>query len=121
VAFTYDTTTDRGKVRLLATDTDVTRAIFDDAEIDAFLAIEESVFPAAALALETIAVNEALVQKRIKILDLQTDGPAVAVALLKRAKELRAREAEETIPFAVAETCDDFLQRREKRAKEAGL
>lgn len=120
-SFTYDPSTSAGRVRLLATDTDAERPIFDDDEIDAFLALEESVFPAAALALETIAANEALVQKRIKVLDLSTDGPAVAKALMERARELRAREAADEIVFAVADQADDFLQRREKARKAAGL
>lgn len=120
MTFTYDTTNDRGKVRLLATDTDAGRVIFDDAEIDAFLAIEGSVFPAAALALETIAANEALVKQRIKLLDLTTDGPAVADALMKRARLLRERAAAGSVPFATAEFADDFWQREEKLLKDWG-
>lgn len=120
MTFSYDIETDRGKVRLLATDTQSDRVIFDDDEIDAFLAIEGSVFPAAALALETIAANEALVQKRIKLLDLTTDGPAVADALAKRAASLRERAAASSVPFATAEFADDFWQREEKLAKDWG-
>ena len=73
--------------------------------------------PAAALALETIAANEALVEKRITLLDLKTDGPAVCDALLKRAQQLRARVAAGTIAFATAEFADDAWQRAEKLAK----
>ena len=120
MSFDYDTTTTAGRVRLLCTDTDSTRQIFDDDEIAAFIALEGETFAAAALALETIATNEALVQKRIKLLDLSTDGPAVAAALLARAKELRARATAGSIAFATAEFADDSWQREEYLLKDWG-
>lgn len=87
---TIDPTTDVGRVRLLATDLDEVAPLFDDAQIEAMLDMEsESVKRAAALALETIASSEALVSKKIRTLDLQTDGPAVAAELRARAKSLR--------------------------------
>jgi hypothetical protein len=118
VSFTYDLTTAAGQVRLLATDTNEDRPIFEDEEIAGFLAIEGSVKSAAALALECIAVNEALVQKRIKILDLQTDGPAVAAALRVQAAGLRDQIGSEAIPFATAEFADGAFAAREKLFKE---
>ena len=65
MAFTYDITTDRGRVRLLCTDTDDTigapAQYFQDSEIDFFLtAMSSSVLRAAALALYTIAAQEVL-------------------------------------------------------------
>lgn len=97
MAFTYDLATDRGKVRLLISDVDVETAanqVFADAEIDAFLALEgDSVRLAAALALETIARNEVMVSKVIRVLDLQTDGASVARELRFQAKELRDQAA----------------------------
>lgn len=116
----YDPSTPAGRVRLLCTDTDSTRPIFEDAEIAAFIALEGDTFNAAALALETIAVNEALVQKRIKLLDLSTDGPAVAASLLTRAKELRARATTGSVAFATAQFADDAMQREEKLLKDWG-
>lgn len=102
--FTYDPTTDRGRVRLMATDIDSTNAIFQDAEIDTFLALEgDSVKLAAAQALETIASNEALVQKKTRMLDIATDGPAVAKELRERAAALRTQVAID------AELSDDEL------------
>jgi hypothetical protein len=97
MAFTYDVATSRGRVRLLITDTDGDHAIFTDAEVDAFLALESSsVKRAAATALDQIASSEALVQKRIKLLDLSTDGPSVAKALREHAALLRTQaDAEE--------------------------
>lgn len=94
MAFTYDPTTDRGRVRLLITDVDATQALFSDAEVDTFLALEGAVKTGAALALETIASNEALVQKATRLLDLQTNGPAVAKELRERAAALRTQAAE---------------------------
>lgn len=92
-----DFSTDVGKVRLLVGDIDETRPIFNEESIAAFLELAgESVKRAAASALLVIAVNEVLVQKRIKLLDLSTDGPAEAEALRKLAAEYRAQaDAEE--------------------------
>lgn len=92
MAFTFDVSSERGKVRLLVPDTSPTAFVFEDAEVDAFLAIEgNSVRRAAALALETLASNQALVLKVIKLMDLQTDGAKLSDALLKRAGLLRAQ------------------------------
>lgn len=92
MAFTYDVSSDRGKVRMLIPDSSATSYVFEDAEIDAFLFLEDSdVRRGAALALETLASNEALVLKVIKVLDLQTDGAKTADALLKRAGLLRGQ------------------------------
>ena len=98
MAFTYDLTTNRGKVRLLITDSDYQNPIFQDNEIDMFLSIaaENDIRLAAAEALETIARSEALVQKKIKLLDLTTDGPAVAKSLMESARLLRDEAANET-------------------------
>ena len=93
--FSYDLATTVGKIRLLIMDKETTDYIFTDAELTEFYSLEDSsIFCAAALALESIASNEAYVQKRIKILDITTDGPAVAKSLLERAKILREKAAE---------------------------
>ena len=53
MAFTYDVTTDRGKVRLLATDINASAPQFQDNEIDAFLALAGSnIYRAGAFALQ---------------------------------------------------------------------
>lgn len=107
MTFTYDPITSRGRVRLLVADVDSTNAVFTDDEIDTFLALEVDVFTSAALALETIAVNEALVLKVIQTLDLKTDGAKLAEVLLKRAAALRERGGDDptvdTDDFAIAE------------------
>ena len=117
---TYDPTTDRGKVRLLIPDSDVTAGVvvFQDADIDAFLELEgDNVRRAAAQALDTIAASEALVQKVIKTMDVQTDGAKLAEALMKRAKALRDQAAgldvDEDDQFAVAEFADPVFGQRE--------
>lgn len=126
----YDPTTDAGRVRLLITDTsdDEDVRLFADDEIDTFLLLEGSnVFRAAALALETVAVNEALVLKVIRTLDVQTDGAKVAESLLKRAALLRTRALDDiedaADDFAVAEFADPVFGRRERfwRQVDRGL
>lgn len=68
--FTYDATTNRGKVRLLLGDTDTTDAtkqIFDDAEIDAFLALEDNdIRRAVAAGCESLAASSARSAVRYK-------------------------------------------------------
>lgn len=63
MAFTFNPTTDRGKVRLLVSDTDLavaTNQIFSDAEIDALLSLESGdVYMAAAAACESISASAA--------------------------------------------------------------
>jgi hypothetical protein len=89
--WTYDVTTEQGKVRLLCQDFDTAEPIFSDAEIQAFYDMnQQDIWYAAAQALEVIAANEVYVQKRIKILDLWTDGPREAEQLCKLAASLRA-------------------------------
>ena len=101
MAFTYDLSTEAGKVRLLITDTDLENEIFSDSEINTFLSLtavdgSNDVNLASAIALETIAASEALVQKKIKLLDLTTDGPAVADSLRKAAALLREQSDNES-------------------------
>lgn len=97
-----DFSTAVAKVRLLIGDIDDTTRMFNDAAIQAFidLALDNNVKRAAAQALLTIAVNETLVQKRIKLLDLSTDGPAEADALRALAKELMAQADTEEVDGA---------------------
>lgn len=87
--FTYDLSTDVGKVRLLINDTDSSNVIFQDEEISAFLSLNDGLKRSAAAALDTIASNQAMVLKVIRLLDLSTDGPSVARALRDHAGQLR--------------------------------
>lgn len=118
MAFTYNVSTDRGKVRLLITDVQESNPIFQDAEIDAFLSLNTSVRLAAAAALECIAASEVLILKKIVNLDLETDGPAVAKELRELAKQLRAQE-ENIGAFEIAEQIQDDFTYREYWLKQA--
>ncbi len=91
MTFTYDPTTDLGKVRLLIPDRSAASAFFNDEEIETFLVIEDGVQRATALALETMASDQAMVLKVIRVQDLSTDGRAVSQALLERAGKLRSQ------------------------------
>ena len=88
MAFTYNAAcaVAKDQVRLLCTDTDVAGGadaqFFQDTEIEFFLTVMgANVLRAAAMALLTIAAQETLLMKRIRLLDLSTDGPAEAAAL----------------------------------------
>lgn len=107
-------TTDKDRVRLLISDVggpDGTSFLFSDDEILTFLALRPGVYLAAALALRTIAGNEAQTQKAIKFFDLSTNGPAVAKALLDQARDLEL-QADDDADFEIAEMgVDDFSRR----------
>lgn len=123
MAFTVDMGTDIGKVRLLIHDLDSTKPLFpDDNQIQALLDLEGSnVKMGAALALETIAGNRALILQVIQILDLRTDGQKTAQALLATAKQLReTADSAETdwAGFEIAEVTDSEFARREKIYKD---
>lgn len=116
--FTYILSTDVGKIRLLIPDNKEASYIFEDAEIEGLLSLEgNSVKRAAALALETIASDETMVLKVIKLLDVQTDGAKVADALLKRAAELRKQANDDEVAvdggFEVAEMVTDQFTYRQ--------
>lgn len=90
---TVDAATDIGAVRLLATDLDEVTPLLSDAQITRLLSLAGGrVLRAAALALEAIATSENLISKRIKTLDLSTDGPAVARELREMAKQLKQQD-----------------------------
>jgi len=125
MAFTYDPTTSRGRVRLLIPDRIESSAIFTDAEIDTFLSLETAnVRRSAAMALETIASDQALTLKVIRVLDLSTDGAKTSDALLARAAKLRAQAdlaeaAEDSGAFDIAEWVPTDFAARERMWNEA--
>lgn len=123
MAFSYDPTTPIGRVRLLIPDTKPDAYVFDDDELSAFLGLEGHVKRAAALSLETIASNEAMVLKVIRLLDIQTDGAKTADALLKRAALLRDQAEDDEFAvnaaFDVAELVYDDFTYRERLQKQA--
>ncbi len=99
-----DFTTDAGRLRLLISDVqDSPKQIFSDQEIAAFLSLSAGrVLRGAALALETIASDQALRSKVIRTQDVQTNGAQLAEALLKHADRLRREDDDQ------AEDVDGF-------------
>lgn len=73
----------------------------------------------AALCLDAVASQQALIQKRIKMLDLETDGPALAKALREHAMNLREDVIGEQEPvFDIAEEIYDIPGLNEKILKD---
>lgn len=98
MAFNYTLSTNVGKMRAMIPDSNADAYVFEDAELEAFYSIEgESLKRATALALETIASNEAMVLKVVRLLDISTDGAKVSDALLKRAALLRTQADDEDV------------------------
>lgn len=127
MAFTYDPTTDRGRVRMQIGDTDTVNAdrqLFTDDEIDAFLALNTNIVKlAAADALQAMASNQLMVLKVLKNMDLSTDGAKMSDAWLAQAKELRKSWLEVGDgsfegAFDWAEFADTDFAKRERILKE---
>lgn len=120
----YDVTTDRGRVRLLISDVggqDGSTFLFTNPEIDAFLTLRgDDVMLAAALALRTIAGNEAMTAKAIRFLDLQTQGDKVAASLLQLADKYE-QQADGDVDFDIAEMGVDVFSRRQLLDKAEDL
>lgn len=92
MVFTYTagSTEPLNQVRLLINDVDSSNKVFENEEITSFLVmVNNAVFLAAALALDTIADNEVLASKVIKTQDLATDGAKAADSIRARARTLR--------------------------------
>ena len=120
MSFTYDVTTPIGQVRLLITDTNgnAPGPVFQDEELQFFLNYEQGyVSYAAAKALEVMATSQLLVQKHIKILDLETDGATLSAELRNLAKQLRQSE-EDLASFDIAEIVEDPFSARERIYKQ---
>lgn len=101
-----DPETDVGLVRVLLPDveqhkdpqhpTDPASYMFEDWQLTAFLKLNgDKVKAAAADAIDALATNEAMVSKKIRTEDLQTDGPAVANSMRLHATVLRAAQKRE--------------------------
>ena len=84
---------DRDLVRLLIPDRVIADPMFVDAELDALLALEGDPLRAAACALETIASDQVMTLKAIKLMELTTNGDKVSMELRVRANALRERAA----------------------------
>lgn len=95
MSYTYDPTTNVGRVRRTLPDKVEEDAFWTDEEIDSFLIDEGNDWRrATALALETIASDELLVLKDIQIQNITTNASRHAKVLMDRAKSLRILAAE---------------------------
>lgn len=95
MSYTYDPTTDIGRVRRTLPDKTESEAFWTDEEINSFLVDEDNDWRrATALALETMASDDLLVLKAIKIQNLETNVDRTASVLLKRAASLRQLAAD---------------------------
>jgi hypothetical protein len=118
MSFSCDPTTDVGMVRILIADVDPTNSLFPDDYLTGLLNLEQGVVRyAAAQALEVMAASEVMVQKRIKLLDLETNGPAQSTELRQLAKQLRLSE-ENMAYFKIAEQVNDPFSARERIYKQ---
>jgi len=122
MTWNYDPSTDVGKVRLRVSDTDTTRRIMDDEEYTAFLEMAGGSVPlAAAMALETIAVNEIMCLKVVNLMGaVVTDAASAAKQLISMAKGLRAEAAsgiDAGAGFVSIEMVDGIDMRAEKFTK----
>jgi hypothetical protein len=123
-AFTYDLGTLIGRARLLIPDRIEASYVFSDADLAGFAAIEgDDPRLVAAAALETMAAGDAYLFKKNRVEDLQTDGPAVANALMKRAAALREQsqwaDDQSGGAFDWAEQVTDVFTARERLLDQA--
>lgn len=100
--FTYDLTTDIGKVRMLVADTDVASYDFDDDEVEAALTQEsDSLKRAAALLLLVLAANRSRLSVSVKRGSVSEDLKGVAADLRAQAKALvEQAAADEDVPLS---------------------
>ena len=97
MAFTYDTTTDRGVVRLYIGDTDFKNPIFQDAEIDVFISKTDNIDIASGLAILAIASSKARLAIVKKAGNYSEDLKSLAKELREQAKEFFSRGSSQDI------------------------
>ena len=119
--FPPDLTTQTGQLRVLVNDlvqypeyvpagsTDTASYMFSDAQLGVYLSNFPSIHFAAAACIDMLATNEALISKKIRTEDLQTDGAAVANSLRLHASALRS-EGQRLLDQDVAVEISDFQQ-----------
>lgn len=121
--FPPDPETDVGLCRVLIPDTEQhidpqypaepASHMYEDWQLTAFLKLNgDKIKAAAADAIDALATNEAMVSKKIRTEDLQTDGPAVANAMRLHATALRAAQAREDLAEDMLDSFNviDFIQ-----------
>lgn len=124
MAYTYDLSTTVGKVRRTVPDKVVDNYIWTDEEIQSFLDDSGGNWRrASALILETMASDDLIVLKVVKIHNLETNTDRLMSAMLKRAASLRAEAATEEAnsadsDFEVAEMITNDFQYYERLTGE---
>ena len=107
MAFTYDVSTDRGKVRFLiqdVTDTTSRPALLQDAEVDFTLTVEQNIYMAAALCADALASRfRGQSQKTVGSLSITYSSEMWSDI----AKKLRARGSMHMIPTSGGITVAD--------------
>ena len=99
MAWTYDVTTNRGKVRFMVGDTDTTDQLLTDAEVDFLLGEEGNNYLAAASAAKAIAAKYSRQADRT-VGDLSINASQRAEAYLTLAIELEVKGRGFGVPFA---------------------
>lgn len=97
--------------------------LISDADIQNFIDVEASddMRLAAADTLDAMASNQTIILKKIKMLDLETDGPSMSAALRAHAASLRAQVFDPNMvepDFEIAEQILDDFGWREKIYKD---
>lgn len=122
--FSYDPTTSRGLVRLLGLDFEEANAVFADADIDAFLSVNNgNVRLAAAQTLDAQAARTSIVQGATTFAGVSMNGHFVAQMLQSLAAELRRQvydgeDGADLSPIAIAEWVLDPFSYRERVLNE---
>lgn len=116
--FTFDVNTPVGQVRFFCDDATDAGHIFEDDEIGVALTFEDDPRLAAAYCLEIKAAQYLRIQGKIKLLDVETDGPSLAKAMQSLAKSLRDR-VDESGAFAIAEMVTNSFSMRQRIWKQA--
>ncbi len=90
MSFSFDTTTNIGKVRTLINDKVAASAVLSDEEVNVYLSLEgNDIYRSAASALEAIIINKQLLSKLIAAGDYKEDNRNVAEKLMKIAQSYR--------------------------------
>lgn len=91
--------------------------LMPDADIQAVIDAEGSVKLGAAACLDIIASSQAMLQKKMTMLDFSIDGPALAKSLREHAQILRS-QSDEDGAWDIADQVYDQYSLKEKIAKD---
>jgi hypothetical protein len=140
MAFTYNPSSELGKVRMLIADTDAAHPIFDDAEVQAAMDMQNSnvlyvsgqaqpsglgvqvpvsvgsIYRSAALLLRALASNKSRLSSVVQLLDVKLSPNLAAEALRDTAKEYIEME-QNSGAFAIAEMAPNEFSGRERLEK----